>query len=531
MLVAIALFALSRAPQALAGTSGGCYSAIHWEPCKTASVGLLQFECSNFTVPLDHLDTASNKTITLQATRVPAVKESIGSLFVNFGGPGYATRDSLIGAAEELMVVSGGNYDLIGLDPRGTANNSPFKCYNDTERRTIMQKHRVNDAYGPADKVALARMWASIDNVVKDCVSTTENAPEIGAYIGTGYAARDMMLLNDALNGPDALLNYWGISYGTALGAVTAALFPERVGRVLLSSNVNLPEWFNGYDIAWWSDADNAVLEFFNRCVEAEPGLCALASRKDSADELYAKLFEVIDDLRLNPIPVGQALVLDSSALKMAFRGILYTNQAWPFFAVVLNELYKPAAERDVKILTTIWPPLSQNTDVLGNLQDESLFGIECSDKTIRAASFDEAFAVTEQLANVSKALGEVANNLVYLCAQWPYNAKGGYEGGWNDVIDTANPILFTGSRYDFITPIGNAFNSSRIFAGSGVFTHHGVGHDVSAHPSLCTARTLRDYFQNGTLPAADLNCTADFDAFDTTKTWKDSYLPELGLE
>lgn len=101
-------------------TAGSCTS-LNWEPCADdgpeTDLGL-SFECSNFTVPLDYLDTSSNKTITLQVTRVPAVKESQSSIFINFGGPGFATRDDLIYAAEELMVITGGNYDLIGLDPR-----------------------------------------------------------------------------------------------------------------------------------------------------------------------------------------------------------------------------------------------------------------------------------------------------------------------------------------------------------------------------------------------------------------------------
>jgi pimeloyl-ACP methyl ester carboxylesterase len=353
----------------------------------------------------------------------------------------------------------------------------------------------------------------------------------MGALVGTGYTARDMMRLNDVLNGPDALLNYYGVSYGTVLGATTAALFPERMGRVLLSSNVNLAEWYEGYDLAWWSDADKAVFDFFDRCVGAGPDLCALAGRNETADALDAKMYKLMDELRLDPIPVGDALVLDSSALKMAFRGILMGNQPWPMFAIVLNELFTPPAERDIQTVSAIWQVLSSATEIIGNLQDQSMFGIYCGDKATRAASFEDIFAVTEQLVDISKALGEVANNLVYLCARWPYHAKGAYDGDWSDIIETANPILFTGSRYDHVTPLGNAYNSSRIFTGSAVLPHNGIGHGVTTHPSLCTAKAMRAYFQNGTLPAEDLDCTADFDAFDTTKTWRDSYLPELSLK
>lgn len=389
----------------------------------------------------------------------------------------------------------------------------------------------MNDAYGPKDKTALARMWASTGNIAVDCLASDENAPEMGELIGTGYTARDMMRLNDALEGPESMLNYWGTSYGTILGATTAALFPERMGRVLLTANINIPEWFDGYDIVWWSDADKAVLDYFERCVQAGPDLCALAGRGEPADLLNDRLYALIDELRRNPIPVGDAVVLDASGLKMALRSALYGNPLWPTFGVIFHELFKPADERNLTIVSALWRFVAGATEIIGNLPDESMFGIYCGDKTTRAATFEDIFPVSEALAETSRALGEVANNLVYLCARWPYHAKGGYAGDWTGPIRTANPLLFAGSRYDAVTPISNAYNGSRVFPGSGVLVHGGIGHGVTAHPSLCTARAIRAYFQDGTLPAEDVNCTADFDAFDTTKTWRDSYLPELGWE
>lgn len=101
-----------------AATRGG--SVLNWTHCdfigETAPV---KHECSNFTVPLDYLDTSTNRTLTLQVARIPAVNgKSRGSIFFNFGGPGFGTRQDLVSGAEELLVMTGGNYDLIGLDPR-----------------------------------------------------------------------------------------------------------------------------------------------------------------------------------------------------------------------------------------------------------------------------------------------------------------------------------------------------------------------------------------------------------------------------
>lgn len=41
-------------------------------------------------------------------------------------------------------------------------------------------------------------------------------------------------------------LTHQGFSYGTILGATVAAMFPDRIGRMILDGAVNLAEWFAG---------------------------------------------------------------------------------------------------------------------------------------------------------------------------------------------------------------------------------------------------------------------------------------------
>ena len=54
-----------------------------------------------------------------------------------------------------------------------------------------------------------------------------------------------MLAIVDALDqGP--LLNYMGYSYGTALGATFAAMFPDRVGRMILEANTNVHQYWSG---------------------------------------------------------------------------------------------------------------------------------------------------------------------------------------------------------------------------------------------------------------------------------------------
>ena len=55
--------------------------------------------------------------------------------------------------------------------------------------------------------------------------------PSLG-FVDTDSAARDMDVMRALLG--DKKLNYLGYSYGTALGAHYAELFPQNVGRLVL---------------------------------------------------------------------------------------------------------------------------------------------------------------------------------------------------------------------------------------------------------------------------------------------------------
>ena len=138
------------------------------------------------------------------------------------------------------------------------------------------------------------------------------------------------MQVVDALasDGEDGMLRYLGISYGTALGATVAAMFPDRVDRVVLDGVLNMDQYYAGKELQQVTETDNTWAGFFSRCVET-PKLCALAQSHPalSAKELQHKVNDLLKTVRYRPIPLGLSVV-DYSWLKTLIFTGMYVLQA-----------------------------------------------------------------------------------------------------------------------------------------------------------------------------------------------------------
>ena len=102
---------------------------ITWGPCNlnpnaTASIPLT---CGTLAVPLDYTNPDST-TLNLNLVKVDAVKQPArSSILFNPGGPGASGREYVAGSAEELLLGTGGEFDLIGFDPRYVHS---LRCFN-----------------------------------------------------------------------------------------------------------------------------------------------------------------------------------------------------------------------------------------------------------------------------------------------------------------------------------------------------------------------------------------------------------------
>ena len=168
---------------------------ISWFPCPpSASInstndGGVPLTCGSMTVPLDYTNPNSTQTLQLELTKVNATKQpSKGSIILQPGGPGGPGADVFQeGPAGTALIISGGSYDLIAFNPRGTGQTLPFSCFESDEERQVA-KLLTPVSIGGSD-VALGQVWAAESAFAEVCL---ENAAGVGDLIGTVFTARDM---------------------------------------------------------------------------------------------------------------------------------------------------------------------------------------------------------------------------------------------------------------------------------------------------------------------------------------------------
>ncbi|KAM5429332.1 hypothetical protein McanCB21832_007730 [Microsporum canis] len=447
---------------------------ISWGPCEID--GTRPIRCGNLSVPLDYTDRESKAALKLQLLKVPAANSPRkGTILFNFGGPGLGARASLAGYAKILQTLTGGHYDLIAHDPRGTENTLTFSCFkDDNERLAVISKGRYEELLSPNDRAPLGRLW-STTSIFADICGRYPEAKERGKLISTSFTARDLMEIVDAVE-DDGLLRYWGLS-----------------------------------DVELWADTDKVFSAFLEQCVES-PNECALAHPDLTAQDLEASMYKLLDDIKFRPLVFNNTLI-DHSVVKNLIRPSLYSPSSWPLLSLALDSLRSGNLEGFSNLTTPLLPPWA------GGILTESPFGIPCSEKETGVDSFDKILPTVKALDKESKLLGQVGIPLAMVCTQWTTKAKERYTGDFK--VKTKFPMLVIGNTYDPATSFPSARNASSTFQSSMLLEHGGYGHTTLNHASVCTGKAIKDYFMRGILPLPETVCEPAYPPF-ANKTWND---------
>ncbi|WP_245007111.1 alpha/beta hydrolase [Nocardia nova] len=191
----------------------------HAEPdfgtCPAGSVGDGRpTRCASISVPRDYAAPDGSR-IEVTVSRIRASGQRYGTLFANPGGPGADALDYWGVRLAQLPKELVEHYDLVAVQPRGLRWSTPLTCGAEIAQDGDHERESLRKACDAAQ-------------------------PGYLRTITTETTARDMDAVRAALG--LERIDFLGISYGTYLGAVYAALFPQHVDRMVLDSNVD-PQW------------------------------------------------------------------------------------------------------------------------------------------------------------------------------------------------------------------------------------------------------------------------------------------------
>ncbi|ONM46646.1 alpha/beta hydrolase [Nocardia donostiensis] len=174
--------------------------------------------CAVISVPMNYAE-PDGPRIELTVSKIAATGQRRGVIFANPGGPGADALDYWANRYQRLPAELAAHYDRIAVQPRGLRWSTPLTC-------------------GTGDPDREGRPAFGNRAAMKEACEAAH--PGYLETITTETTARDMDAVRAALG--LAKISYLGTSYGTYLGAVYASLFPDRVDRMILDSNVH-PGW------------------------------------------------------------------------------------------------------------------------------------------------------------------------------------------------------------------------------------------------------------------------------------------------
>ncbi|WP_158587881.1 alpha/beta hydrolase [Actinomadura logoneensis] len=466
---------------------GPCTALPTNPPVTTGQNGVPQ--CAKIKAPLDYAR-PGGRTVDLALLRFPATDPAhrIGSLLFNFGGPGAAGTTTLAQTAGQFQGLAK-RYDLVGFDPRGVGQSTAVNCLDDRALDGYLALDGSPD--DPAEEKALSQADAAFARACAD------HSGGILPYVGTVSAARDMDVIRTVLG--DARLHYFGLSYGTQLGANNAHQFPGQVGRVVLDGAVDTK--IKSTDLALQQAAafQRALGRFAAYCAGLGPTLCPMGRNRDA---VLTWIRTFVDGLDGRPLPGGpQGRRLTQSLGELGVAAALYDQVSWKILVRALAD----AAKGDGSLLLALADSQTgrdENGHYSNFLAAETAIG--CADTTERPTPADVRRELP-RFRNASAVFGPSLAWSLLSCDGWSYR---GSDAGREVSAPSAAPILVVGNEGDPATPYAWAPALTREIGGKAVLLSlKGQGHTSYLSGDRCVVDAVNRYLLDGVVPKNGKRC------------------------
>ncbi len=446
---------------------------LEWRNCGNA-------DCTTFVVPRDYSD-PSGATISLSMTRVRATGESIGSLFVNPGGPGgsaveYAKAADFI-VTDQIREA----FDVVGVDPRGVGLSEPIECLTDEQKDLF-----IGGEVTPDTSVEEQRLI--MDSEVVGSACDAKGNPLI-AHMSTVEVARDMDIAR-ALVG-DPVMNMVGKSYGTAIAATYSQIFPERVGRMVLDGV--LPTYLDQLEVTREQALEFEVLlsYFVEDCLGQSD--CPLSGNVEQGVQQIRDFLFALDSQPL--VGRGGRELTEGLA---AYSILTYLYFPSSDFAQLRPALNAAMAKADPNpLLELVDRRINRAPD--GRYTDNStdaFYAVSCLDLPVDA-TVDQIREFANELSVSAPTFGEALAWGALTCRTWPYQAGPKPE----ITAGTSPPVMIVATEFDPATPARWGFDlAERLGNAEVVEWQGGYNHTGYFEGSDCVTDRVDSFLLEGVI-------------------------------
>ena len=399
-----------------------------------------------------------------------------------------------------------------GMDPRGINNTTPrISCFPDMLSRDVWKlQSRAEGIIGTSEH-SLENLWARASALGEGCseMASSSKSPEakIAFHMNTASFIRDIVEVIEqhgkwrqeeaqrtlaqvedkpadkqaqmAANvtsrtqwrkGEEQLL-YWGLSYGTVVGATFAAMQPHRVARAVIDGAADTLDYYRGEWLKNLQDTDAVFESFWEHCDRAGPDLCALYTAGGQR-EVKQRLQRILASLEDNPIgiaghgSIAPDLITYSDLLRTIRTAVYAPLQYWPRLAALLVDIesrngtsFAMLKKQELQVSVppdqcVEAPPYTPYCAIPPNQQlDETQTAILCSDRNTTYDLDRSGFAAyAAKLKDQNRLLGPSMAQVRLGCAQWNLRPKWRFPGPFAG--ETAHPMMIVGTARDPVTPI-----------------------------------------------------------------------------
>ncbi len=472
-----------------------------------------RLQCADIKAPLDYQQ-PEGAQISLSMMRVLAADapHKKPNLLFNPGGPGgdgqkqalaYASllaegrKDTALGSLYSEMSES---YNFVGFSPRGVGASTNIACFG-------------NERVYETDNTKWGATPENIRRLTDYARYTASNCQKnpVAVHIHTEATARDMDLMRHLLG--DEKLHYYGISYGTWLGMWYAGLFPEKVGPMVLDSNMNFNQSIHEAGINY---KEGMIHSFVNHTAP-------YAARHDAIFGLGVTAQAVIENLntishevnwallrsgvifRAEPEKIHQSLIAIKMAVEMQ-KMIQKNKTLLEIEKELLDRQYFPDSEMNQVFLALIngSDKLNSMFGLVNNFRSPGFFlnsqGFSVSNPVGHTVLCNDGVLINkDQFYWVDKAF-EMANQLpivpndlaVQPCIYWQHQVN--VQKPAMASLKTA-PLMMLQSEFDVPTPLRGAMETFDLLpAASMVYVKNEGSHGMPVYGTQCVDGAVMGY-------------------------------------